>query len=78
MQETWVQSLDWDDPLEKGRERLPWPGEFHGLYSPWRRKGSDMTERLLHLRSGSPHTALHWKYTVKTLSTNIQEQCFQP
>ena len=32
------------------RERLPtpvfWPGEFHGLYSPWGRKESDMTERL--------------------------------
>jgi len=32
------------------RERLPtpvfWPGEFHGLYSPWGFKESDMTERL--------------------------------
>ena len=30
------------------RERLPipvfWPGEFHGLYSPWGRKESDTTE----------------------------------
>ena len=24
-----------------------WPGEFHGLYSPWGHKGSDTTERLL-------------------------------
>ena len=36
MQETWVQSLGWEDPLE--RERLPTPvfgsGEFHGWYSP--------------------------------------------
>ena len=35
MRETWVQSLGWEDPLEK--ERLPtpvfWPGEFRGLYS---------------------------------------------
>ena len=23
-----------------------WPGEFHGLYSPWSRKELDMTERL--------------------------------
>ena len=23
-----------------------WPGEFHGLYSPWGHKGSDTTERL--------------------------------
>ena len=36
MRGTWVQSLDWEGPLEK--ERLPtpvlWPGEFHGLCSP--------------------------------------------
>ena len=23
-----------------------WPGEFHGLYSPWDHKESDTTERL--------------------------------
>ena len=32
------------------RERLPipvfWPGEFHGLYSPWGHRESDMTEQL--------------------------------
>ena len=32
------------------RERLPtpvfWPGEFHGLYSPWGYKELDTTERL--------------------------------
>ena len=48
MRETWVQSLVWEDPL--GKERLPTPvfgpGEFHGLYSPWGHKESDMTERL--------------------------------
>ena len=35
MKETWVWSLDWEDPLEK-RKAIPlpvfWPGEFH---SPW-------------------------------------------
>ena len=33
MRETWVQSLDWEDPLEKGTLPTPifWPGEFHGL-----------------------------------------------
>ena len=40
----WVGKIPWR------RERLPtpvlWPGEFHGLYSPWDRKESDMTERL--------------------------------
>ena len=42
MQETWVQSLDWEDPLK--RERLPipvfWPREFHQLYSPWEGEGN--------------------------------------
>ena len=41
------------------RERLPtpvfWPGEFHGLYSPWGRKESDMTEQLsLHFTVSTP------------------------
>ena len=53
MQETWVWSLDWEDPLEK--EWLPTPvflpGEFHGQrslvdYSPWGHKESDMAEQL--------------------------------
>ena len=49
MGETRVRSLGWEDPLEK--ERLPtsvfWPGEFHGLYSPWGHKELDMTEQPL-------------------------------
>ena len=40
----WVGKIPWR------RERLPtpgfWPGEFHGLYSPWGCKESDTTERL--------------------------------
>ena len=48
MQETWVQSQGWEDPLEKGPTPVFWPGEFHGLYSPWGRKESDMTEQLSH------------------------------
>ena len=50
MRETWVQSLGWEDPLEKGKAthssilvwRIPWP------YSPWGRKELDTTERLSH------------------------------
>ena len=45
--ETWVRSLGWEDPLEKGKAthssilawRTPW-------YSPWGRKELDTTERL--------------------------------
>ena len=47
MQETWVQSLGQEDPLEKGM--VFWAGEFHGQrslvgYSPWGHKESDTTE----------------------------------
>ena len=36
MQETWVRSLGWEDPLEKGMSTLPgfWPRELHGQNSP--------------------------------------------
>ena len=48
VQQTWVQSLSWEDPRRK--ERLPtpifWPGEFHGQYSPWCCKELDTTEQL--------------------------------
>ena len=49
VQETWVGKIPWR------RERLPtpvfWPGEFHGLYSPWGHKESDTTEQLSLSRS---------------------------
>ena len=48
VQETWVRSLGWEDPLEKGKAthssilawRIPWTASL------WGRKGSDTTERL--------------------------------
>ena len=47
MRKTWVQSLGWEDPLEKGKAthssilawRIPWT-----IYSPWGHKESHMTE----------------------------------
>ena len=61
MWETWVQSLVWEDPLEK-EMAIPWrrkwqstpvllPGKSHGRrslvgYCPWGRKESDTTEQL--------------------------------
>ena len=46
MQETQVQSLCWEDPLEKGTATdssiLAW--RIPGLYSPWGRKELDKTE----------------------------------
>ena len=48
MQETLVRLLGWEGSLEKGKATTPvfWPGEFHGIYSPWGHKESDTTERL--------------------------------
>ena len=45
-EETGIQSLGWEDPLEEGRAthssilawRIPWTEEPGGLYSPWGRK----------------------------------------
>ena len=53
MRETWVQSLDKEDPLEKRMAthssilswRIP-QTEEPGGYSPWGHKESDMTKRL--------------------------------
>ena len=56
MQETWVQSLGWEDPLEKGKAtyssilawRIPWT-----VYSLWGLKELDKTKKLhFHLHSG--------------------------
>ena len=52
MQETWVQSLGREDPLEKGMathssilaQRIPWTEEPGVGYSPWGCKESGMTE----------------------------------
>ena len=52
MQETGVQSLGWEDPLEKEMAihsrtiawKIPWTEEPGRLYSPWGLKESDTTE----------------------------------
>ena len=65
MWKTWVRSLGWEDPLEKGKTNPPvfWPGELHGLvYSLWGRKESDTIEQLL--------LFIHiWFSTLRNLST---------
>ena len=53
MQDTWVQSLGWEDPLEEEMAthpstlawKIPWRRSVVG-YSPWGRKELDTTERL--------------------------------
>ena len=54
MRETWVQSLAWEDPLQKGKAAhssiLAW--RVHGLCDPSGLKESDTTERLhFHFRA---------------------------
>ena len=58
MQETWVQSLGQEDPLEKGMAPhfSILPGEFHGQgslagYSPWGHEELDTTKRLTCIRT---------------------------
>ena len=56
MQETWVSSLDQEDPLEKGMAthssilawRIPWTEEPDGLQFP---KELDTTEQLTHTQA---------------------------
>ena len=60
----WAQPLGWEDPLEKGKAThfsiLAW--EFHGLYSPWAHKESDMTEWLsLSLKKQACEMEEEWK-----------------
>ena len=62
MQETWVQSLGWEDPPEKGMviHFRTLPGGFHGQrslagYSPWGCKELDMTEQLILSLSPEKH-----------------------
>ena len=55
-QETWVQSLGWEDPLEEGMTthssvlawRIPQMEEPGGLYSPRGHKELDMTNAGMH------------------------------
>ena len=44
MQETWVRSLAWKDPLEKRKATRSSILAWRIPYSPWGRKKSDMTE----------------------------------
>ena len=54
MRETWVQSLGWEDSLEKEMAthsitlawNIPWTEELGAGYCPWDHKESGTTERL--------------------------------
>ena len=75
MQETWVQTLGWEDPLKKGigihssilAWRIPWTEEPGRLFlHPWGCKESDTTEQLtlslfilVSMPPGTPSTLLN-------------------
>ena len=58
MQETWVQSLGWEDPWSRKWQPTAvfLPEKFHGQrslggYSPWGHKESDMTEHIISMHN---------------------------
>ena len=68
MQETWVRSLGWEDPLEKGKAihssllawRIPWR-------NPWGHKASDKTGRLsLHFTCAQPLSPVQLSEALQT------------
>ena len=54
-------------PTELWGKPLFWPGEFHGLYSPWGWKESGTTERL--------SLSLHFHFTSQVLFSSIPSPC---
>ena len=55
VQETWVQFLGWENPLEKEMAthsgilawKIPWTEEPGGGYSVWDCKGLDITDQII-------------------------------
>ena len=80
MRETWVQSLGWEDSLEKEMAthsstlalKIPWMEELGAGYCPWGCKESGMTEQL-HFPCSQCWTSLVAQ-TVKRLSVyNVRD-----
>ena len=65
MWETRVQSLGWEDPLEKGKAIHSSILSGESMYSPWDRKESDMTERF----------SLNFTSLPMRLSGLLEEKC---
>ena len=69
MQEAWVWSLGWEDPLEKGMatlsnilaRRIPWTEEPGGLYRPWGLQRVRHAWVRKHMHAGPPR--LFWQTT---------------
>ena len=80
--ETWVRSLGWKDPLEKGKgtHSSILAGEFHGQYSLWSDKEPDTTERLslshfIHILKYHTVYLKHMHFfTCKSYFKNLEER----
>ena len=78
VQETWVQSLGWEDPLEEGMAthssilagRIPWTEEPGGLQSHRGCKELDTTKQLMHTHS-YPFQGPVSNYTVTVRGLNF-------
>ena len=68
MGETWVQTLGWENPLEKGKASHSSILAWRILYSPWGHKESDTTEQLSFSLSGA------FKYNRAT--SDVVSWCF--
>ena len=78
--ETWVQSLGWEDLLEKEMAthssilawKIPWMEEPGRLHSPWGHKESDTTEQLhfshLYMTTGKTIALTIWTFVSKVMS----------
>ena len=72
MQEAWVLSLGWEDPLEKGIAthssilvwRIPWTEKPSGLQSMGCHKESDTTEQLTQLSNTHTHHHHHHHLSI--------------
>ena len=64
----WEPWVPWVGKIPWRRERLPtpvfWPGEFHGLYSPWGCKEPDTTEQPSRTLSGCLRGSNYSSYLI--------------
>ena len=69
-QDTWVRSLDWKAPLEKGMVSTPvfLPGEFHGQRNLAGGLQSMGLQRVRHDRATNTHTHTH---THRSFGSNV-------
>ena len=78
MRETWIQSLGWEDPLEKGKAT-------HCSILPWRIDclvlgvaESDMTERLSHYKGYNAGTVRWKRCTGKNKGKDVEASMPSP